>query len=118
MEAVFSTLTDEQRVETLNNVYQKSISTPVESLAFSADKLVYLKPFIGRLLNAGTTEDLNSLVMIRQVVDELLADIVDEVSLSLSNERSAKMEKAVSEYGLDFLIEANATDSYSLRQVA
>ena len=80
MEATFNTLTDDQRLETLNNVYRKGLSTPKEQLAFSADKLVYLKPFINKLqaANAGT-QDLRSRVMARQIIDELLRDILDEV---------------------------------------
>ncbi|MGB0368547.1 MAG: hypothetical protein ACPGD8_04025, partial [Flavobacteriales bacterium] len=72
MNAIFATLTDDQRVETLNNIYRKGVSTPKDQLAFSADKLVYLKPFIGKLRNANNeTQDLRSRVMARQVIDQL-----------------------------------------------
>ena len=118
MEAIFATLTDDQRVATLNSVYQKGISTPVENLAFSADKLVYLKPFIGRLLNADSTTDLNSRIMLRQVIDELLADIVDEVALSVSRRSNKKVEKVAADYGLSSLMNVDADSAYSLRQVA
>ena len=118
MEAIFATLTDEQRVETLNHVYQMGISTPVEKLAFSADKLVYLKPFIGRLLNSESIDDMNSRLMIRQVVDELLADIADEVSLTFSRGGATKLKKAVTDYGLGYLLNTNTENAYSLRQVA
>lgn len=118
MEAIFATLTDEQRVETLNNVYQMGISTPVEKLAFSADKLVYLKPFIGRLLNSESVDDVSSKMMIRQVVDELLADIADEVSLNFSKSGVAKLKKAISDYGLGYLLNTETESTYNLRQVA
>lgn len=118
MEAIFSTLTDDQRVDTLNSVYQKGISTPAESLAFSADKLVYVKPFIARLLNAEKLNDLNSTVMLRQVIDELLADIVDEVALTVSKRGNGKIEKVVADYGLASLMNSKSTNTYMLRQVA
>ena len=120
MEATFATLTDEQRVETLNNVYQKGISMSREDLAFSADKLVYLKPFIGRLLNTETVSDLNSRVMIRQIVDELLADIVDEIALTYCRNGDFNSEKAAAEYGLNNLFASNQQQSnaYDLKRVA
>ncbi len=99
MEAIFSTLTDEQRVNTLNSVYQKGLSTSKDNLAFSSDKLVYLKPFISKLQNDnGITEDLSTRIMARQVIDELLQDIVDEIEANASNANAAN--KITSEYGL------------------
>ena len=118
MEAIFNNLTDIQRVETLNNVYQKGISTSAENLAFSSDKLVYVKPFIGRLLNSQNVEDITSRAMIRQVIDELLADIVDEVSLSVSRTRPGKLNKALADYGLGAFVRPSSASSYELRQVA
>ena len=118
MEAIFATLTDEQRVETLNSVYQKGISTPAENLAFSADKLVYLKPFISRLISAESIDDLNNRLMTRQIVDELLADIVDEVALTCSRKGNKNLNKIASDYGIKALINANAESNYELKKVA
>ena len=112
MEATFNTLTDDQRLETLNNVYRKGLSTPKEQLAFSADKLVYLKPFINKLQAASAgTQDLRSRVMARQVIDELLRDILDEVSATSSPEKGAI------EYGLQ-LLTIPEEDFYYTNQVA
>ncbi|MFT4980768.1 MAG: chaperonin GroEL (HSP60 family) [Bacteroidia bacterium] len=113
MEAIFNTLTDEQRVETLNNVYRKAVSTPKEQLAFASDKLVYLKPFISKLQNAdGTTQDLRSRVMARQIIDELLKDILDEVCSADAPEKSAV------EYGLQLLTTSYQEDFYYANKVA
>jgi hypothetical protein len=117
MEAIFSTLTDEQRVNTLNSVYQKGLSTPKESLAFSADKLVYLKPFISKLQNDnGITEDLSSRIMARLVIDELLMDIMEEIEAASTNEKDAN--KIALEYGLSVLINNQEEDFYYASNVA
>lgn len=116
MEAIFTTLTDKQRVETLNNVYQKGLATPKEQLAFSADKLVYIKPFISRLQNEnGAYQELSSRVMVRQVIDELLKDILEEVNASGSKDSN----KRALEYGLQMLLINNyEEDFYFTNKVA
>jgi len=117
MEAIFSTLTDEQRVNTLNSVYQKGLSTSKENLAFSADKLVYLKPFISKLQNDnGVTEDLSSRLMARQVIDELLQDIMEEIEVNSTNEATAN--KVALEYGLSLFINNYEEDFYYTSKVA
>ena len=117
MEAIFSTLTDEQRVNTLNSVYQKGLSTPKENLAFSADKLVYLKPFISKLQNDnGITEDLSSRIMARQVIDELLMDIMEEIEANSKNEKAAN--KMAIEYGLSLLVNNHEEEFYYASKVA
>lgn len=114
MEAIFTTLTDKQRVETLNNLYQKGLSTPKEQLAFSADKLVYIKPFLCRLQNqTGTQQELSSLVMAREVIDELLKDILDEVNTSVTDDYKNTLE-----YGLQCLIPSYVEDFYFTNKVA
>ena len=118
MEAIFATLTDEQRVETLNNVYQKGISVRKEELAFSSDKLVYLKPFIARLLNTDMVKDLNSRMMIRQMVDELLTDILDEVTVSCSRKQVGTAKQVASDYGLSNLFAGEQSSVYDLKRVA
>ena len=102
MEALFNALTDEQRVETLNSVYQKGVTTPKDKLAFSADKLVYLKPFLSKL-QAIDTADLSNRFMIRQVVDQLLQDITDEITVTSARENVPACKMAA-EYGLGMLL--------------
>lgn len=117
MEAIFSTLTDEQRVNALNSVYQKGLATPKESLAFSADKLIYVKPFISKLQNDnGIMEDLSSRVKARQVIDELLADIMDEIVVASGNELAAN--KVALEYGLKILVNNYEDEFYYTSNVA
>lgn len=117
MEAIFTTVTDKQRVDTLNSIYQKGLCTPKEALAFSSDKLVYVKPFISKLQNEnGATEDLSSRIMARQVIDELLNDIMDEIEMSCA--KSAKdASKIALEYGLHAFIN-NDEDFYFANKVA
>lgn len=117
MEAIFSTITDEQRVNTLNRVYQKSLSTSKENLAFSADKLVYIKPFISKLQNdSGVTQDLSSRLMARQVIDELLKDIMDEIEVNSSN--NTTKQKVALEYGLNIFINNYQEEFYYSNKVA
>ena len=116
MEAIISTLTDKQRVETLNSVYQKGITTPKEKLAFSAEKLVYLKPFIAKLLDTQST-DLTSRIMVRQVVDQLLQDIMDEISATCTRANMTANHVAV-EYGLNTLTTNHSEEFYLAKQVA
>lgn len=118
MEAVFATLTDSQRVETLNNLYKKGLSTPKENLAFSADKLVYIKPFISKLQSVdGINQDLNSRLMARTVVDELLKDILSEIELtsSVANKSSNKLAM---EYGLGLLTQSFEENFFYTSKVA
>jgi hypothetical protein len=92
------------------------MSTPKEALAFSADKLVYIKPFISKLQsNNGLTEDLTSRVMARQIIDELLKDILEEITASCDNDKS--VEKISSEYGLNVLT-ANSVEEFYYTKVA
>jgi hypothetical protein len=119
MEAIFSTLTDEQRVNTLNSIYQKSLSTSKDNLAFSADKLVYIKPFISKLKNNnGVAEDLSSRLMARQIIDELLQDIFDEIGAN-STSSEASINKMALEYGFNmFVRNDHVEDFYYANKVA
>lgn len=117
MEAIFATLTDKQRANTLNNVYQKGLSTSKENLAFSSEKLIYLKPFLSKLQNDnGSTQDLSSRLMARQVIDELLQDIMDEIEVSCAN--AAIVDKVALEYGLDIFVNNYQDDFYYANKVA
>ncbi len=107
MEAIFATLTDEQRVEALNGIYLKGMTTPKEELAFSSDKLVYVKPFVARLLGQTTMDqDLSTRLMTRQIVDELLKDIVDELEASCSR-TMLSIDRIFLDYGLRSLVSKN-----------
>lgn len=119
MEAIFTTLTDEQRVSTLNSIYQKCLSTSKDNLAFSADKLVYIKPFVSKLQNDnGGTQDLSSRLMTRQVIDELLQDIFDEIQLTSTN-NEASINKMALEYGFNmFVSNDRVEDFYYANKVA
>lgn len=118
MEAVFATLTDNQRVAALNSLYKRGLSTPKENLAFSSDKLVYIKPFISRLQNVeGIDQDLNSRLMVRTVVDELLKDILSEIELS-SSMAQKNSDKVAMEYGLGLLVQSIEENFYYASKVA
>lgn len=81
MEATFTTLTDQQRVTALNNIFKAGLTTPKENLSFSTDKLVYLKPFLAKLQSSTdySVPSFGNMVMVRQIVDDLLQDIMSEV---------------------------------------
>lgn len=97
--------TDVERINALKIAYQKAITTPKEDLAFSAEMLKYLKPFMTKLYSemSGETEkgqNQASSVMLRQVIDELLRDIWDEVEITYSSvDRSCRRQKLM-EYGV------------------
>ena len=120
MEATFNTLTDKQRLEALNNVYKKGLSTPKEELAFSTDKLIYLKPFITKLQSDSviTTNPLSNLVMVRQVIDELLRDIKEEIDATCSRLGQKRAEKIAIEYGLQVMADQYEDDFYYKNKVA
>jgi hypothetical protein len=112
MEAIFSTLTDSQRATILNNLYQKGISTPKEDLAFASEKLIYIQPFISKLLSEGDSSNLATRIMVREVVDQLLKDIIDEISVRIPSNQ----EQVMKAYGLNDL--SQGEDSYYAKQVA
>lgn len=118
MKALFNTLTDKQRIATLNSLYQKGMNTRKEDLSFSAEKLVYVKPFITQLLNAASSKDFSTKLMVRQVVDELLKDIFDEVALSCNRNGNYPIEQAANELGLSMFLTSNSKANYELRKVA
>ena len=102
MAANFTTLTDNQRLEALKTIYKKGLCTSKEDLAFSADKLVYLKPFLTKLQIEVTDEvpNISSLAIIRQVVDELLMDIWEEIEATCFRVTEKRAEKMIADYGL------------------
>ena len=116
MEAVFNTLSDIQRVETLNGLYQKGLSVSKEKLAFSADKLVYVKPFMNRLQDS-RSQDLNSRLMVRQIIDELLQDIVFEIEATCTKDASKDGISVMTEYGLQYSV-SEVNEAVQYNQVA
>ncbi len=120
MEAAFNTLTDSQRLQALNLVYKKGISTPKKELAFSSDKLIYLKPFITKLQNDSlvSTQPLSNLIMVREVIDELLRDIKEEIDATCSRLGEKRAEKLAIEYGLQVLADQYEEDFYFNNRVA
>ena len=119
MKAMFNTLTDEQRVATLNSLYQKSMCTPKDKLSFSVDKLVYVKPFISQLLNTVATKDLSTRLMIRQVIDELISDIIDEIEVSCTRDSRLSFENALKDLGLNLALNTDVhSTGYSVKRVA
>lgn len=118
MEAIFATLTDDQRVDALNGIYQKGMSTPKEELAFSSDKLVYIKPFVSRLLGqTGVDQDLSTRIMTRQIVDELLQDIIDEMHATCSR-TMLSIDRLSVDYGITSLVSNHEEDFYYSSKVA
>jgi hypothetical protein len=110
---------DQERMHILNSIYVKGLSTPKHELAFSAHLLGYLKPFISKLNESLTREDSTvNLNLIRQVVDELIADIYAEIeaaSIRLGGKRGAHL---VADYGLQSAFNPFEADFYYSQRVA
>jgi hypothetical protein len=96
--------TDSDRLELLNTIFRKSLSTPKEQLAFSPELLVYLRPFISKL--STETEDglPANLDLVRTVVDELLMDIVTEIQGNCLRLGARRGERVMAEYGISMLV--------------
>lgn len=120
MEANFTPLSDQQRLDVLNMMYQKGLNTPQEELAFSADKLVYLKPFLTKLQNEDdqAVKSVTNLALVRQVVDELLIDIKEEVDAACARVGRKAAQKMAVEYGVNILTEQYKEDFYFVNKVA
>ena len=110
--------TDAERIQALRVAYQKALTTPKEDLAFSSEMMKYLKPFMTKLygemngcLDKGQNQATS--LMLRQVIDELLRDIWDEVEITYSNcDSPFKMQKLV-EYGV---VSSNMSFEYQYEQ--
>lgn len=97
-----STMTDEQRVSILNHLLRTGLNTPKHQLPFGAEKLTYVMPFIGKLQQDAAT-DLASRFVVRQIVDDLLQEIADEMVLNYSTNESLLNRKMV-EFGIASLM--------------
>jgi len=120
MEVNFTTFTDEKRLEVLSTIYKKGMSTPERELAFSSEKLIYLKPFLTKLQNdvCRAVPSLASLIAVRQVIDELLLDIKEEVDATCSRIGTKRAKKLSFEYGLHLFSEQYDENFYYVKQVA
>ncbi|MBL4586601.1 MAG: hypothetical protein JKX84_06050 [Flavobacteriales bacterium] len=116
----FNPFSDQQRLDVLNTIYKKGLSTSQEDLAFSSDKLIYLKPFISKLQNdvCQSAPSLTNLVMVRQVIDELLFDIKEEIDATCSRIGKKRGKKLAFEYGLHMLSEQLNENFYYSKKVA
>lgn len=111
--------TDAERLQALKVAYQKAVTTPKENLAFSSDMMKYLKPFITKLNNEienGQNE--NAATSLRQIIDELLRDIWDEVEYSYSECDANSKVKMSTEYGVVYNMNNYNTFEYQLEKVA
>lgn len=111
--------TDAERLQALKVAYQKAVTTPKESLAFSSDMMKYLKPFITKLnTEIAFGENENAALSLRLIIDELLRDIWDEVEHSYSNYDSSSKVRMTSEYGVVYNLAAYNNFEYSFEKVA
>jgi hypothetical protein len=120
MNALLLPQTDNERMTILNAVYAKGMNTPKNELAFSSSMLIYVKPFIAKMLTlAGNPEicasDISS---VRQVVDELIQDILEEVqsaSLRMGGKRGRRL---AADYGLNFAFNPFEAEFFHSKKVA
>ena len=111
--------TDAERLQALKVAYQKAVTTPKENLAFSSDMMKYLKPFISKLNNEiECGENENSSTSLRQIIDELLIDIWDEVEYSYSKFDSTSKVRMTTEYGVVYNLADYSNYEYSYEKVA
>lgn len=111
--------TDAERLQALKVAYQKAVTTPKESLAFSSDMMKYLKPFITKLNNEiECGENVNAAASLRQIIDELLRDIWDEVEYSYSNYDSTSKVRMTTEYGVVYNLNSYNNYEYAYEKVA
>lgn len=111
---------DQERLQILSSIYIKGLSTPKQELAFSANLLGYLKPFISKLTESCSSADetASNLNLIRQVVDDLIADIYTEIesaSMRLGGKRGAHL---IADYGLQTVFNPFETEFYYSEKVA
>lgn len=112
--------TDKERMQVMNSIYAKGLSTPKDELAFSPQLLVYLKPFITKMHEELSNEDgpQANLGLIRQVVDELIGDIYAEVQAACLRMGDRRGEHLAAEYGLQSMFNPFEADFYASAKVA
>ena len=111
--------TDAERLQALKVAYQKAVTTPKENLAVSSDMMKYLKPFITKLNNEiECGQNQNAAGSLRQIIDELLRDIWDEVEYSHSNCDSTSKVRMSTEYGVVYNLASYNNYEYQYEKVA
>jgi hypothetical protein len=95
--------TDSGRIELLNAIYRKGLSTPKQQLAFSTDLLVYLRPFISKLSMVSEDGSCMNREQVRRVVDELLLDIVNEIYGKCARLGDRRGHRVMAEYGIQMM---------------
>lgn len=111
MKALRHPSNDQERMQILSTIYAKGLSTPKDELAFSADLLGYMRPFISKLQSAAADESVN-LSLVRQVVDELIGDIYAEVEAACIRMGGKRAERLASEYGMQLIANPFETVDY------
>jgi len=96
--------TDSGRIELLNTIYRKGLSTPKQQLAFSAELLVYLRPFITKLSMVSEDGSPVDRDHTRRVVDELLLDIVNEIHGKCARLGNRLGQRVMAEYGIKAMV--------------
>lgn len=102
MTASVNTLSDQQRVNLLNAIYRQAVSTSTTDLGFSTEKLSYIRPFLGKLQQElkSSTPSLVNLMMVREVIDQLITDIKDELAVFAAGDSSHGLQQVLLEQGL------------------
>ncbi len=120
MNALLLPQTDLERMQILNNVYAKGMNTPKNELAFSAGMLVYVKPFITKMqaLLGDSEISVNEFSSVRQVVDELIQDILEEVQTASLRMGGKRGERLAADYGLNFAFNPFEADFFQSKKVA
>ena len=92
-------ITDKDRITTLKALFSKEESP----LPFSKQKLDYLKPLSHRLNQLNPSNSAggdHSLIMLRQMIDELLMEITAQIKWSIGEARTGKNNKVLNQFGL------------------
>ena len=99
MRAMGKHITDKDRFATLQILFSRE----EKQLPFSKQKLDYLKPLSHRLSQLSTSGQMvgdHSLIMLRQMIDELLIEITAQVNWSVGETRTGRSKKVLSQFRL------------------
>jgi hypothetical protein len=120
MNALLLPQTDAERMQILNAVYAKGMNTPKNELAFSANMLAYVKPFIAKMQSLASDSEIASgdFSSVRQVVDELIQDILEEVQSASLRMGGKRGERLAADYGLNFAFNPFEAEFFHSKKVA
>lgn len=99
MRAMGKHITDKDRFATLQILFSRE----EKHLPFSKQKLDYLKPLshrLNQLSNSGRVSGDHSLIMLRQMIDELLIEITAQVNWTVGETRTGKNKKVLNQFRL------------------